>query len=130
MSRERPVSTREACRLARVSYRQADYWCWIGILTPSITEAAGSGSRRRYSLDDVRTLAVLGAIVSNGIPVSSLSAVVEELADGGSWDGLLFVSMTGAVGRTLAMLGEDGVAVVIDLAVASQLADAEAPVPS
>lgn len=130
MTKTQHFTTRQACDLARVSYRQADHWCRIGILTPSITEAAGSGSRRRYSLDDVRTLAVLGAIVSSGIPVSSLSAVVAELADGGAWDGLLFVSpSSGMVGRSLAMLGDDGVALVVDLAVASQLTDDEALVP-
>lgn len=121
-------STPQACRAAGVSYRQCGYWCRIGILTPSVRAATGSGSRRGYSVDDVRTLAVLRAITASGIPISSLSAVVAELADGASWDGLLFVSPSGRVSRALSILGQDGVAVVVDLAVASRLADVEAPV--
>lgn len=124
-----PISGKAAADLARISYRQLDYWCRIGILTPSVTEAAGSGSRRRYSLEDVRCLAVLRAITSTGIPVSSLATVVEELRrPGGSWDGLLFVSPSGQVGRSLAVLGADGLALVIDLAEVTAVA--LAPVPS
>lgn len=126
MNDETPISTREAARAARLSYRQVDYWCRIGILTPSMRDADGSGSRRGYSLDDVRTLAVLGAITSNGIPISLLSNVVAELADSPSWDGLLFLSPGGRVSRALDVLGEDGLALVLDLAVVSQLADEEA----
>jgi DNA-binding transcriptional MerR regulator len=37
------------CRLTGVTYRQLDYWARTGLVTPSITPATGSGSKRSYS---------------------------------------------------------------------------------
>lgn len=49
------------CRVAQVSYRQLDYWCRIGLVTPT-KHADGSGSRRGYSGDEVVELAVVGRL--------------------------------------------------------------------
>jgi hypothetical protein len=43
----------EVCRLTGLSYRRLDYWDRIGLVRPSVTPAAGSGSLRLYSADDV-----------------------------------------------------------------------------
>lgn len=57
----------EACQLAGVTYRQLDYWARNGQVVPSIAEAGGSGTARRYSSYDVAQLRVLGRLHALGI---------------------------------------------------------------
>ncbi len=38
-----------ACQAAKITYRQLDYWARTDLVRPSVTDASGSGSRRRYS---------------------------------------------------------------------------------
>jgi DNA-binding transcriptional MerR regulator len=45
------------CRLTGVTYRQLDYWARTELVTPSITAARGSGSKREYSYSDVLEIA-------------------------------------------------------------------------
>jgi DNA-binding transcriptional MerR regulator len=64
MSRERVgvMSSTQVCAAAGVTYRQLDYWCRAGLVAPSISDAAGQGTRRGWSPADVaavRRLAVL-----------------------------------------------------------------------
>lgn len=54
--------TPQAVRLAGCTYRQADFWARIGLVAPSITEAHGSGSARRYSALDVVCMRVVAAV--------------------------------------------------------------------
>jgi MerR-like DNA binding protein len=59
------------CRIAGISYRQLDCWARTGLLTPSVSAGAGSGSQRLYSRDDlafalaIRRLLVLGVSLRN-----------------------------------------------------------------
>lgn len=109
------LSARDAAELAGITYRQLDYWDRIGIIGPSIAEARGSGSRRRYSLQDVRVLACLAQLCQLGAPISQLGELVAELGLVQSWSGPLYVSRSGMVGRSLEIL--DGPAgLVLDLA--------------
>jgi hypothetical protein len=59
-------SSDEASRIAGVTYRQLDYWARQGLITPTLTEANGSGSKRRYSTADLVLLKVLGSINRSG----------------------------------------------------------------
>lgn len=52
----------EACRLAGVTYRQLDWWARSFLVVPSIAEAHGSGTQRRYSALDVVCLRLVCAI--------------------------------------------------------------------
>ena len=52
----------QVCELAGITYRQLDYWARVGLVRPSITEAQGSGTQRRYSLADVAALKVVGQL--------------------------------------------------------------------
>lgn len=51
----------EAADLAGITFRQLDYWVRTGAVVPTV-EAHGSGSRRRFSLDDIVLMAVGGAL--------------------------------------------------------------------
>jgi hypothetical protein len=39
----------QVCSVVGITYRQLDYWARTDLLRPSITEARGSGTQRRYS---------------------------------------------------------------------------------
>lgn len=45
-----------AADLAGITYRQLDWWARTDLIRPSARDAAGSGSRRRYSYADVLEL--------------------------------------------------------------------------
>jgi hypothetical protein len=57
-------STKEAAVLAQAAVRNVDYWCRIGIAT-AIVPAAGTGSERKYSIEDVIVLAALADIAAS-----------------------------------------------------------------
>lgn len=73
-------STREVCDAAGVSYRQLDYWCRLGLVRPSLADATGSGSRRRWSTHDAAIVRVLGR-VAGPVPVNRLGELVGFLDD-------------------------------------------------
>lgn len=70
-------SSAEVVSLAEVTYRQLDYWTRIGLVRPSVVDAVGSGSRRRWSEADLlRVRRVrLASKLCNGQLVDALDAL-------------------------------------------------------
>jgi len=58
------------CRLTGVTYRQLDYWARTGLVTPSITPARGSGSKRAYSYGDLLEVKVIKSLLSSGVSLA------------------------------------------------------------
>jgi len=56
----------EVCRVARISYKQLDYWDRIGLVVPSVALATGSGSQRLYSADDVVVIRAIADLLAAG----------------------------------------------------------------
>jgi DNA-binding transcriptional MerR regulator len=46
-------STADVCAIVGCSYRQLDTWTRSGLVVPSLREASGCGTQRRWSSDDV-----------------------------------------------------------------------------
>ncbi len=67
------------CRLSGVTYRQLDYWARTGLVTPSITPASGSGSKRSYSYSDVLEVKVIKSLLTSGVSLSRARQAVECL---------------------------------------------------
>lgn len=67
------------CRLTGVTYRQLDYWARTGLVTPSITPASGSGSKRSYSYGDVLEVKVIKSLLNSGLSLSRARQAVECL---------------------------------------------------
>ena len=67
------------CRLTGVTYRQLDYWARTELVTPSITPANGSGSKRTYSYGDVLEVKVIKSLLSSGLSLSRARQAVECL---------------------------------------------------
>ena len=69
------------CRLTGVTYRQLDYWARTDLVTPSITAAHGSGSKRTYSYTDVLEVKVIKSLLDSGVSLARARQAVECLRD-------------------------------------------------
>ena len=67
------------CRLTGVTYRQLDYWARTELVTPSITPARGSGSKRTYSYGDVLEVKVIKSLLKSGLSLARARQAVECL---------------------------------------------------
>src|SRR5438067_7771387 len=70
-----------ACRIARVTPRQIQYWDEIGLVKPSASAAAGRGSRRRYSFLDLVRLSVVRALIERGLKPQNIRRSLAALRD-------------------------------------------------
>jgi DNA-binding transcriptional MerR regulator len=71
----------QVCRLTGVTYRQLDYWARTDLVTPSITPAQGSGSKRSYSYRDVLEVKVIKSLLNSGVSLARARQAVECLRD-------------------------------------------------
>ena len=69
----------QAAKVVGITYRQLDYWARTDLIRPSLTDAAGSGSRRRYSYKDLLELRVIKTLLDSGIKLESVRDVFEYL---------------------------------------------------
>ena len=69
----------QVCTLVGITYRQLDYWARTDLLRPSITDATGSGSQRRYSYNDVLELKVIKRLLDAGLKLQQARQAVECL---------------------------------------------------
>ena len=69
----------QVCSLVGITYRQLDYWARTGLLRPSIVDATGSGSQRRYSYGDVLELKVIKRLLDAGLKLQQARQAVECL---------------------------------------------------
>jgi len=66
----------QVCQLVGITYRQLDHWARTGLLRPSLAEAQGSGSKRRYSYRDVLELKVIKRLLDGGVSLQSARRAV------------------------------------------------------
>jgi DNA-binding transcriptional MerR regulator len=72
----------QVCTLVGITYRQLDYWARTGLLRPSIVDAKGSGTQRRYSYGDVIELKVIKRLLDAGLKLQQARQAVECLRGG------------------------------------------------
>ena len=90
----------QVCALVGITYRQLDYWARTGLLRPSIADARGSGTQRRYAYTDVVELKVIKQLLDAGISLQRARRAVECLRGG----------LGGDLGSTnLVLVGTDSV---------------------
>ncbi len=68
-------SGRKTAEVVGISYRQLDYWARTDLVTPSLAEARGSGSRRLYSYRDLLELKVIKTLLDAGLKLESVRKV-------------------------------------------------------
>jgi DNA-binding transcriptional MerR regulator len=69
----------QVCAVVGITYRQLDYWARTGLLRPSIADATGSGSQRRYSYGDVLELKVIKRLLDAGLKLKQARQAIECL---------------------------------------------------
>ena len=69
----------QVCAIVGISYRQLDYWARTNLLRPSITDAKGSGSQRKYSYKDLVELKVIKSLLDAKVSLQSARTAVEYL---------------------------------------------------
>jgi len=75
-----------ACRAAGITYRQLDYWARTGLVEPSVRPAAGSGSQRLYSFQDILVLKVVKRLLDTGVSLQQIRVAVGHLRERGVED--------------------------------------------
>lgn len=69
----------QAAKVVGITYRQLDYWARTDLIRPSLSDASGSGSRRRYSYKDLLELRVIKTLLDAGLRLESVRDVFEYL---------------------------------------------------
>jgi DNA-binding transcriptional MerR regulator len=73
---KKEFSTVEAARYAKVPYASVDYWARTKLVVPTLAEAKGTGTERRYSFSDLVALRVVRELRAEGIPTQALRKAV------------------------------------------------------
>ena len=71
----------QTAELVGISYRQLDHWTTKGLMRSSLADAAGSGSRRRYSYNDLVELKIAKKMRDQGIDLRSIARAFDYLRD-------------------------------------------------
>lgn len=74
-------SSDEIQELTGLTYRQIDYWCRTGVMIPSLMQANGSGTQRRWSDADLRVLLVAKQLIDAGLSLASVRGIGDKLRD-------------------------------------------------
>ncbi len=74
-------SGKRTAEIVGITYRQLDYWARTDLIRPSLADAAGSGSRRRYSYRNLLELKVIKNLLDAGIRLESVRDVFRYLRD-------------------------------------------------
>jgi DNA-binding transcriptional MerR regulator len=69
------------CKIVGITYRQLDYWARTDLLRPSLAEARGSGTQRRYSYRDLLELKVIKRLLDAGLALQSVRRAVDYLRE-------------------------------------------------
>lgn len=68
-----------AAAVVGISYRQLDYWARTDLVRPTLCDASGSGSRRRYGYRDLLELRVVKSLLDAGIKLDKVRKAFEYL---------------------------------------------------
>src|SRR3546814_10022168 len=74
-------SGREAADIVGITYRQLDYWARTDLIRPSLADAKGSGSRRRYSYRDLIELKLIKTLLDAGQRLERIRPAFDYLRD-------------------------------------------------
>jgi DNA-binding transcriptional MerR regulator len=78
---EQGYSGTAAAAIVGISYRQLDYWARTDLVRPSLCDAAGSGSRRKYSYRDLLELRMIKSLLEAGIKLESVRSAFAYLRE-------------------------------------------------
>lgn len=65
-------SGKAAAEIVGITYRQLDYWARTDLVRPTLADACGSGSRRKYGYRDLLELKLVKTMLDSGIKLESV----------------------------------------------------------
>ena len=68
-----------AAEIVGITYRQLDYWARTDLIRPSIADARGSGTQRRYSYRDLVELKVIKNLLDAGVSLQLARKGIEYI---------------------------------------------------
>ena len=74
-------SGHRTAEIVGITYRQLDYWARTNLVRPTLADAKGSGSRRRYSYRDLLELKAIKRLLDAGIKLELVREVFEYLRE-------------------------------------------------
>jgi DNA-binding transcriptional MerR regulator len=77
VSKVQGFSGTRAAKVVGITYRQLDYWARTDLIRPSLADAEGSGSRRKYSYNDLLELKAIKKLLDAGIKLEQVRKVFE-----------------------------------------------------
>ncbi len=69
----------QVCSIIGITYRQLDYWARTDLIRPSVADARGSGTQRRYSYRDLVELKVIKSLLDAGVSLQKARKAIEFL---------------------------------------------------
>jgi DNA-binding transcriptional MerR regulator len=72
-------SAGEAARISGLNYRTLDHWARTKFIVPSVSEARGTGTERKYAFADLIALRVARELRLAGISTQALRSIVKYL---------------------------------------------------
>ena len=103
-------SGREAADIVGITYRQLDYWARTDLIRPSLADAKGSGSRRRYSYQNLVELKMIKTLLDAGQKLERVREAFQYIRDLG--DDLTSAQLVIAGSSVLLVKDEDLIDVV------------------
>jgi DNA-binding transcriptional MerR regulator len=101
----------QVCAIVGITYRQLDYWARTDLVRPSVADAKGSGSQRRWSYRDLLELKVSKSLLDAGVSLQSARKAIEYLRANLGEDVASANLVLNGAGSVLARTGEE----VVDL---------------
>ena len=74
-------SGHRTAEIVGITYRQLDYWARTNLVRPSLVDARGSGTRRRYAYRDLLQLRAIKALLDAGIRLQLIRDIFEYLEE-------------------------------------------------
>jgi DNA-binding transcriptional MerR regulator len=71
----------QVCKIVGITYRQLDYWARTNLIRPSIADAKGSGTQRRYSYRDLVELKVIKNLPDAGVSLQLARRGIEYIRE-------------------------------------------------
>jgi len=71
----------QVCSIVGITYRQLDYWARTDLIRPSLADAQGSGSQRRYSYRDLVELKVIKSLLDAGVSLKQARTAIGYLRE-------------------------------------------------
>ncbi len=74
-------SGKSTAEIVGITYRQLDYWARTDLIRPSMADATGSGSRRKYTYRNLLELKVVKNLLDAGIRLEQVREIFAYLQD-------------------------------------------------